>query len=295
MPSKASRSPKNKPVNIDAYWEFSDPEKSEGVFSSLLPGANPSEKLELLTQIARTHSLRGQFAEAQAVLDEVKPQLAGAGIKPAVRYNLEQGRVFNSNGEPAKARPFFESAFEQARQAGEEGLAVDAAHMVAITCSGSQEGIDWNRKALDIAQDSTDPKAVGLRAAICNNMAWDLFDSGQVEAALPVFLEAQAAWSERGRLAQIRIARWSVARCLRALKRCPEAISILAELEQEHQSAGTPDGFVFEELAENYDAIGESAQARHYFALAADELAKDDWFVQHEPARLTRLQARANR
>ena len=54
-------------MNIDSYWEYSDPAASEARFRAALPQATADERLELLTQIARTHSLRRQFgASARA-------------------------------------------------------------------------------------------------------------------------------------------------------------------------------------------------------------------------------------
>jgi hypothetical protein len=52
---------------------------------------------------------------------------------------------------------------------------------------------------------------------------------------------------------------------------------------------------VFEEIAENLDALGRPAEARSYYARAARELGKDPSFVRDEPARLQRLIDRAGR
>ena len=62
-------------ADIDALWEYDDPAASEARFKSALAGAGDDEKLELLTQIARTYGLRGRFDEASRVLDEVASAL----------------------------------------------------------------------------------------------------------------------------------------------------------------------------------------------------------------------------
>jgi tetratricopeptide (TPR) repeat protein len=276
-------------LDIDSFWEYSDPALSETHFRAALAEAQGNERLELLTQIARTYSLRGQFAEAQALLDEVEKELSGAGARPRIRYLLERGRAYNSSGDKDTARPLFIQAWELGQSAGQTGLAVDAAHMIAITCSGTPEAITWNLRGLELARPSQDKKARALIPAMLNNTAWDLHERGEFAQALPLFAEAQVEWEKRGKLTQIQIARWSVARCLRSLGQCDEALTIQHALETEHQQAGTADGYVFEELAENLLALGRTAEARPYFQQAVEALSQDEWFVQNEVGRLARL------
>lgn len=279
--------------DVDSFWEYSDPAASEERFRSALESAQGDLRLELLTQIARTFSLRRRFDEAHEVLIDVEKQLAGAGARPNVRYLLERGRTFNSNGEKEKARELFVKAWELAQAAKLEGLAVDAAHMVAITYSGGAEAIDWNQRGLTIARGSQDPKAKGLIPAMLNNSAWDLHEMGRFEEALLLFEEAQAEWTVRGKPEQIQIAKWSVARCLRSLKRYDEALTIQRALEAEHHEAGSTDGYVFEEIAENLALLSRMDEARPYFEKAFNELGKDDWFVKNEAKRLADLKLRA--
>ena len=109
-------------------------------FRAALDSAQGDERLELLTQIARTFSLRGQFDEAHKQLSEVERQLSSASPPARIRYLLERGRTFNSAGEKEKARDLFTEAWELAQAVHKEGLAVDAAHMLAITYSGDLAG-----------------------------------------------------------------------------------------------------------------------------------------------------------
>jgi len=276
-------------MDIDVLWEYGDPQLSEERFREALGSAEGEERLELLTQIARTFGLRGRFAEAHEMLNGVERELGGAGPKPRVRCQLERGRAFNSAGQPEHARELFTQAWELARQAGLEGLAVDAAHMLAITWSGKPEAIEWNQRGLALARASQDARARGLIPAMLNNTAWDLHSMGHFDEALVLFKEAQAEWSARGGLEQIRIAKWSVGRCLRSLGRYSEALDLQQALEAEHIASGSVDGYVFEELAENLAALGRTAEACAYFAQAAAELSKDEWFIKNEAKRLARL------
>jgi tetratricopeptide (TPR) repeat protein len=280
-------------MDIDSFWEYANPAASEERLRAALGSVQGSLRLELLTQVARTFSLRRRFDEAHGILDDVEQQLPGAGPRPHVRYLLERGRTFNSGGEKEQARALFVAAWEQALAAHLEGLAVDAAHMVAITYAGLPESVVWNQRGLALARSSQDTKAHALIPAMLNNAAWDLHDMGRYDEALPLFQEAQAEWTAHSKPEQIRIARWSVARCLRSLGRCQEALAIQRDLEAELAAAGSVDGYVFEEIAENLAALGDMAAARPYFVQAYVALSKDPWFVQNEAARLADLRARA--
>jgi tetratricopeptide (TPR) repeat protein len=163
--------------------------------------------------------------------------------------------------------------------------------MVPIVAGGA-EGAEWTRRGVELARRSNDRKARAMLPALLNNHAWNLHDEGNYAAALPVFREAEAAWLATGRQPQGRIARWSVARCLRSLSRFDEALAIQRALEQEWAAAGAADGYVFEELAELLDATGRPDEAKPYFRRAADELGKDAGFAANEPRRMARLRER---
>lgn len=243
-------------IEIEALWEYSDPAVSESRFRGALERTTGDAALELMTQVARTYSLRKRFDEAHRVLDQVHVQLKSAGVGPRVRYLLERGRTFNSAGDRDKARKLFEHAFEQAQAGKLEGLAVDAAHMVAITHGGTEQALEWNRRGLLLARASKDAKAVALIPAMINNQAWDLHDMGRLPEALAMFEEAQREWTARGRPKQVQVAKWSVARCLRSMGRHEEALAIQRALEAEHRAAGTSDPHVASEIAENLKALG---------------------------------------
>lgn len=286
--------PSANPLDLDSLWEYTDPALSEERFRAALSTAQGDARLETLTQIARTFSLRRRFAEAHELLDTVEKELTHAGARPQVRYLLERGRTFNSSGERPKALPLFTAAWERAQATHLEGLAVDAAHMVAIVHSGTPDAIVWNQRGLAIARPSQDPKAQALIPAMLNNTAWDLHELGRFAEALPLFEEALAAWEARAKPEQIRIAKWAVARCLRSLARYAEALVLQQALEAEHAALGSVDGYVFEELAHNFAALGQAAAARPYFQKAFAALSQDPWFVQNEAPRLADLQARAS-
>jgi hypothetical protein len=166
-----------------------------------------------------------------------------------VRALLEMGRITNAKGSPDLARELFEPAFTGATNHQFEHLAVDALHMLAIVAPpAEQEAL--NRRALELAAGASDPRARDWRASLLNNLGWAIFERGEFPAALAVFEDALAARIEQGKPANIQIARWCVARTMRALGRLDEALAIQQSLAAEHDAAGTSDPYVVEELAE---------------------------------------------
>jgi tetratricopeptide (TPR) repeat protein len=281
--------------NIEELWEYGDPAASEARFRALLATADGNLHLELLTQIARTYSLRQRFDEAHAMLDAVAQKQPKPGSRAHVRYLLERGRTHNSNNQTELARVLFLQAWEEGQAAQLAGLAVDAAHMVAITLAGTPEALIWNERGLTVARESRDPKARALLPALLNNSAWELHDGQRYEEALVRFEEAATAWRATGRQPQIWLADWSVARCLRSLKRHHDALSLLYAVAGEREAAHAVDGTVFEEIAENLAALGERTAAMPYFARAFEALSQDRWLAEHEPDRLAALKQRSGR
>jgi tetratricopeptide (TPR) repeat protein len=281
-------------MDIDAFWEYSDPAASEARFRAALPAATGDERLELLTQIARTHSLRGEFGRAHALLDEVERQLDRSAAAPRARYLLERGRSFNSAGEQQRAVALFRQAWELARASGLPGLAVDAAHMLAIV-EEPVAAAQWTERGLAVARDSAEAKSRALLPALLNNHAWNLHDAGRYADALAAFREAQSAWQATGRQPQGRIATWSVGRSLRSLGRHDEALALQLQLQREWEAAGGADGTVFEEIAENLEALGRREEATGYFRRAAAELGREPSFARDQPARWQRIKALARR
>lgn len=281
-------------MDIETFWEYGDPAASETRFRAAFERATADERLELMTQIARTHSLRRQFDAAHGELDAVERRLGGAGAAPRARYFLERGRTFNSAGDKGRAAELFHEAWKVAIAARLEGLAVDAAHMLAIV-EPPASAAQWTARGVDLARASTDAKARGLLPALLNNHAWNLYDERRYEEALAVFREAETAWHATGRQPQGRIATWSVARALRALGRHDEALQLQTGLEREWQAAGGVDGYVFEEIAENLEALGRTAEATRYFQRAEQELGKDPQFARDEADRWQRITSLAAR
>ena len=109
------------------------------------------------------------------------------------------------------------------------------------------------------------------------------------DEALALFRLALEERHRDGRPRQIRIARWSVSRCLRSLGRLDEALAEQEALREELDALGESDGYVDEEIGECLLAMGRGAEARRAFARAFELLSKNPELQRAEPKRLERL------
>jgi tetratricopeptide (TPR) repeat protein len=280
------------PTDFDSLWDYDRPAETEMKFRELLPAAqgDQSYHVQLLTQIARAEGLQRKFDEAHETLNQAESLLTDDLTRARIRYLLERGRVCNSAGYPDKAKPFFQQAYDLAVASGEDPYAVDAAHMIAIV-EPPEHQLEWNLRAIELAEKSSDPRARKWLGSLLNNLGWTYHDGGQYETALDTFQKALKWREEQGDAETTRIARWCVARALRSLKRIEEAHTTQAALVKEYDEAGEKSGYVYEELAECLHALGRTDEAQPYFALAYTELLKDTWLEKNEAPRLQRLKA----
>jgi tetratricopeptide (TPR) repeat protein len=262
-------------IDFSQLWDYNNPALSEQRFRDRLPGASAGDVLLIQTQIARSYSMRGDFAWAQQILGAIQPEIQGAGLEAQTRYYLELGRTYTSAAHPAEtqtpvAREQARSAYLRAcelAQAGKlDSLAIDALHMLAFVDSAPEEQVAWNRKALALMQVSSQPEAGKWAGSLRNNTGYALYLLGKYEEALLEFELALAAHEHSGNPQSIRIAHWMVAWTLRALNRLDEALEIQLRLEKECDQAGEPDAYVFEELELLYTARNNIEQASRYAA-----------------------------
>lgn len=278
-------------VHFDDLWDYNQPSVTEARFYALLPQVanDPARQAELLTQIARAQGLQRHFEDAHTTLDQVQAGLSTAPARVQIRYLLERGRVFNSAGKVAEARPLFLEAWESAKAANADFYAIDAAHMLGIIEPPAEQRT-WNRLALALTEETTDQRAKKWLGSLSNNLGWSYFAEGDYTTALDCFTKALAAREAQGNGEQIRIARWCIAKTQRMLGHIQEALAMQQALLAQTEQLGEPDGYVYEELGECYLALQQSAQAAPYFAQAYALLTQDAWLVANEGERLARLQ-----
>lgn len=264
--------------DFDAWWDYADPVATEVRFRALLTDLEASAEravlAELLTQIARAQGFQRRFEEAYATLERARAETPSA--RGRVRILLEEGRLDHAAGRAGAGVACFRAALSEAESAGEEALAVDAAHMLGIA-TPVDEQLVWNLRAIDMAMRAACPKARRWLGTLYMNTGWTHHDAGRLAEALAMFRAAETWMHANGRAEQRRTARWNVARCLRALGVVDEALRIQRQLLRECEAAGVQDGHVHEELGELLLMSGETEAAAAMFHAAYDILTKDAW------------------
>jgi tetratricopeptide (TPR) repeat protein len=278
-------------------WNWGDPADSERRFLELSERVSAEADLayhqEVLTQVARALALQAKFAEGHALLDTIAREEDTAALDAlsplvAVRVILERGRIHNSSGNPAAARPCFLAALARAEHAALDFYAVDAAHMLGII-EPKEEGLEWNGIAMRMAEASSDERTKGWLGSLMNNTAWIYFDMGEFTKSIELFEKDYAYRLSRNRPAEARIARYSIGKTMRALKRTEEALVLQLALNEEFVAVREEDGFVKEEIGECLLALDRAEEAKSWFAKAHALLAQDIWLSRNEPERIARL------
>jgi tetratricopeptide (TPR) repeat protein len=283
---------------VDSGWNHQDPAESETNFKALIDRAEssgrPAYVAETLTQLARSVGLQRRFGEAHALLDRAEAMLTNDMSRARVRLLLERGRVINSSGDGVASVPLFEQALTQAQAAGLEYLAVDAAHMLGIVAQ-PDEAIEWNERAIEMAEAAGDDDVKGWLGPLYNNLAWTYNDIGEHEKALDLFERDIAFRNSRNLAFQASIALWSKAKTLRFLGRIDEALEILHGLvDHPDRQGNAAEGYTHEEIGECLLSLGRADEAKPHFALAFERLGGDPWLQANESARLERIRRLAD-
>lgn len=275
-------------------WDYRDPAGTETRFRELLAETPDDGELQaaVLSQIARTHSLRRNFDEAHQLLDEAESLANAETPKANVLIGLERGRTYNSNGQADAALTHFRRAFQLSDQHHYDDLAVDASHMLGIAESDVR-GERWTRIAMVIAETSDNAQAHRWLGSLYNNLGWSLFERGELDEALMLFTKGVDFRKAQDQTTEWQIARWTVARTHREMGRHEEALAEQLALLQEAGDDPGQAGYIHEELAELYLLLKDPAAGTH-FAKAYDWLSKDAWRVANEPERLARLKQLAD-
>lgn len=277
---------------FDELWDYKQPAETEERLRVLLPQAETGEDrsfhVQLLSQIARTHSLRQQFDQAHALLDEAEGLLTDDLKVARVRVLLERGRTLNSSRTADRGYALFHEAWDLARGAGMDFYAIDAAHMLGIVAETAEAQLQWNLKALQLAEITDHVRSKQWLGSLYNNIGWTYHDMGQFEHALLLFEKAQDFYEQSDRTDNFRIARWCVARTYRSLGRVMEALAMQEALLAEHNTDEEA-GYTLEEIAECLSTLDRSDEARPYFGRAYAVLSQDPWLTAHEAERLERL------
>ena len=260
-------------IDVNGLWDYGKPEVSEARFRQLMVDASSDDALVLQTQIARTFGLRCEFDQARGILAAIESRVGDASPEVQTRYLLELGRTYASPVHPAEARTpandeiareHYMRAFQTAKSAGLDSLAIDALHMMPVVDTEPNLQLEWNQRAIEYMENSSQPDAKRWEASLRNNVGYARHLNGEYDEALRQFRLSLAAHERAGNIRAVRIAHWMIAWTYRAQKRYAEAIDTQLRLEREWDEAGTPDPYVFEELEQLYRAVDDHEKEHHY-------------------------------
>ena len=278
-------------VDFNSMWNYSNPKETRDIFTELLNKSLEKDldyRLQLQTQIARTHSLMSQFEQAHKILDDVEGNLSTSTLVAKIRYSLERGRTFNSAGDKSKAKVEFIKAYELAKEVEADNYTIDGAHMIAIASPTLDEKVKWSDIGVEVANSSKNSKAKRWIGVFLNNTGWDLFEAKRYQEALAKFEACLKFHQDQGNKSSADIASWSVAKTYRLLGRIQESLNIQLSLLAEVNGVDKS-GYTYEELGELYYLQGNKEEYKKYFKQAHEVLSKDTWLVKNEKERIDRL------
>ena len=224
-------------------WDFDDPAGSERRLREAADIAEGTDRLVLLTQVARALGLQERFEAGHAILDD----LATGDDEVSARVSLERGRLLRSGGDPVAARPHLDAAEQIAAAARLDEVRVDALHLQALVADPA-ERLAITERALELAIHSRDQAARDWDASLLNDIGMVHAEAGDFGEALASFEHALAARERAGDQDRVRVGRWMVAWALRNLGRTEDALTMQRELKAELDAAGRTDPYVDEEL-----------------------------------------------
>ncbi|MEE2570830.1 hypothetical protein V1638_15720 [Pseudarthrobacter sp. J64] len=169
---------------LDQLWDDDDPKGSEArLLAAITSGEyDADERAELATQLGRAVGLQGRYEEADALLDAID-----GSEEPTIgiRVLVERGRILAESGHAAMAAPLLEQAAELGDHLGEEYLAVEALHLLAVADPAHAE--TWTRSALEYASTAHDPAARRWVAMLHQDLGELLEGKGRGAEALVEF------------------------------------------------------------------------------------------------------------
>jgi len=209
-PSVRSDGEKKELPVITELVDASNPVSMESQLLEILPAARKAERpdylVELLSQLARARVQQKRLDPAKANLDEAEALLAANEeaemLRPRAIWLLETGRYLRymlllERGKAKLLMPrmtaTLEEAYDAARAAGDDYVAVDAAHLLGKIGTSENE-LDWYLKAIRLARDSQQPRVDSWFGVLYETATRKAYRLGRYEQALELS-QAGFAWS----------------------------------------------------------------------------------------------------
>ena len=258
------------PDRLRPLWDFSDLDVSEARFRAQLEEeTTDAGRAEVLTQLARVEGLRGNYERVRRAARRGRG--ARRGRSRACCSSAAAGSARRVSPEPGRRSSSRRSSWRARR--GEDVLAVDAAHMIAIV----DDMEAWTARGVEIAAASDDPGVRYWLGPLYNNVGWSRLEAGDTAGALEAF-ELALASRERDdpRPDALAIARYAVGKALRARRPRRRGGGDARAVRRWAGSDGVEDDYFHEELAEDYAALGRHDEAREQARRALALIPEDD-------------------
>ena len=174
---------------------------------------------------ARRSSRSSRASSASAATSGRETRLLDEAASPRWRLSARRARASTSSadalrrssGDPASARPLFESAYALALEERQHFVAADAAHMVALAARDRDDFLDWTRRGVELAE-LHDAASYWL-GPLLNNLGWEYYEAGDLEPALDAFERALLARErDPSNAVAVEIARYAVGKTLRGAR-----------------------------------------------------------------------------
>ncbi|MFM7773491.1 MAG: hypothetical protein ACKO9V_01435, partial [Candidatus Kapaibacterium sp.] len=216
--------------------------------------------VEMRTQVARTFSLRGEYADAHALLDEVERALRETANRDMprahTRYLLERGRCLRSAGDAEASLPFFREAEEKATENMLWRLAIDAVHMLALAEATPGERIAGNLRGLAMVKEH--PEEHGWTWALFNNLGEEYLATEEYPKAIETFSALAEYQKERNGAADIYTLK-DLAKAHRLNGDAAYSLHAMRAIMDELEAQGTSNAWIREE----WDAAAAAVQRGH--------------------------------
>ncbi len=282
-----------------------NPADIERNLSALLPEAekrdDKSVYLQILSQIALAQAMQQKFDIAHNTLDEAEKLLEPQYQLATIRLLLERGRVYYKCDRLDTALSFFIQAYDVSTLSSEfASHTLTAAITIATIEKNLQKQIEWNKRAINLAENTHDERLHALLGPIYNNLAQQFIEAGKYLEALQSFEKCKAHAEERRDQIVIRGALWGIGRALRGLNKLDQALYIQNDLLKEYEQISEQGlvavelisigrGLIYEELAELYFAQKAWEQSQKYARLAYEDLSNDAGMKKLYPKRIERM------
>ncbi len=229
----------SKPIEAAAHlsdlFDYDKPAESEErltrVAQQALACGNRDLAAESFAQVARAQGVQGRARDAEATL--AKAEKLAFGARARSRIALEAGRIARRTGRTDQAKALITEEFESAAKSGEDALAADAAHMLALLESG-EGSARWTERGLAIAEGSTDPTARRWVGNLAFNAGMKFREGGHRAAAALMFARSLAARIIANDAELIAMAELALSVELAELGRVNEAVAIQERLLREN-------------------------------------------------------------